>query len=269
MDDLFEKDKNSQGEEEKPVVIKNEDGSFIINGKHYKDVDAVLESKVHADKHIDTVLSEKRQLEARMKESNSPDDEIKSLSAKIDALLQSKKRDSFFEDDEESDQVSDKNKTQTQNVDLDAIRGLINEAVKPLNDHITQIQQQTLRERFEGPLKAKYGEDKVREAVGKFQSETGLDADTIKTMISSNPEKVAELVVKVAGEPKQPRTKEVATDVTTENLSQQRTSLQDTSGSDFQSIVTKLRQVAKSGGQWTPQDQEAMNAAYDKERRRS
>jgi hypothetical protein len=262
MDDLF------KGKDKQPEIVKNEDGSYTIGGKHYKDVDALLNKAAHADRHIETVLAEKRQMEERAKQLESGSSDFKSLQDKMDALLNSNRHASFFE--EETDKEKEKNVTQENRQtyspeELSAvIEASVQKAVKPLQDKLEATEVKSKEDQFRKGLLDVYGtEDAVVEAMDKFRKSSGLTPELIKELVKHNPAGTTTLVTNTVPKPKS-KTTLTQDPAQTGGVKLRDTQQEGNSGEEFQALATKLRNAGKTGAPWTAQDQAALNTAFEK-----
>lgn len=262
MDDLF------KAKEPTAEITKNDDGSFVVNGKNYANVDALINKAIHADAHIATVIEEKRQLETKITDSDLTVSKVDALAAKIDLLTQANQSQAYFDNPSQEPRQTVA-PAPAGNIDSDALRAIINDAVKPINDRLTAISQEKEQETFVAPLEEKYGETGVRDAVQEFQTKTGLDAETLKVMVLQNPKKMAKLITETIPVLSKPKARVVTDQVGTQNVTANLSGAQEAPPNSFLAEVKRLRDFAKGKSSelhtWLPVNQTALNDAYDRE----
>lgn len=136
-----EEDNNDSSTKEVPYY-QTEENEFVVGTKKYKDVDELLKSRFEADKHIDTILKEKRELERKF---HNYEGELETYKRLVDKLgHRSRSREVDYDDIEDDDNDApdmfvDKKRNNrpkdTQTVDIDA---KVDEKLRPLQERFEQ-----------------------------------------------------------------------------------------------------------------------------------
>lgn len=268
MTELFKKaDKPS--EDIKIEVKKNEDGSFDIGGKHYKDTDALLESKVHADKHIETVLSEKRRLEQDVLAAKESATKVDDLGSKLDMFLEHGYRNTTLDTDLEGDSdnmTPTKPETSTVVSAEDVakmVKDGIQQGLKPLQDQLLVDKQQS---KFRNKLIKHYdSEEAATEAYNAFKEKGNMTEEFIQTLVKVDADQAAEMITStmvVNSEPKsgeKPDWKKVPGSGYTGTGRETKTDAKPQTG--FKEMVQQLK---NNSHQWTTEKQNQMSEDFDK-----
>lgn len=176
-------------------VTKNEDGSFQIGDKKYKDVDALLRSKVEADNHIRLVEQESREKNSLLSQR---EEELKLLKQLDERLQQRPKRESENEEDENDMWKDSRPREQEQpKFDPDEIADSV---YKKIEERTAKERQ---RDQFEANKQAVSDaiveafdgdEDAAREAFQSYKKSEDYDEDIFNSMMLKRPKTLAKLI---------------------------------------------------------------------------
>lgn len=172
---MFEQEeaqKTEAEQAEKNKVTKNEDGSFTLNGKHYKDVDALLEAKIKADEHIDIIQGENKALFEQNRSLAAQAELIQSLQNRLDTW-------SAKPQDVPKQQEGEFHRQQPQQspvkAALDPQYTRLQEEVEGLKKSLSQGTRAAQEDKIKGQLVAELGKEGAIRAWNQFRSSSEFD----------------------------------------------------------------------------------------------
>lgn len=189
MTELFE------GKDQEPKVVKNEDGSFVIGSKKYKDIDALLNSKVEADRHIGLLEEEGKENRTMLQQR---EEELTLLKKLDERLHRETPRREEIDEDLDYERPGQREPQQANLSDPDEI---VDKVTKRLEDNATK---QRLRDQFDlnkrqvsdAIVEAFAGdEDEAREAFEVYKKSADYDEDIFNSMMLKQPQKLAKEIV--------------------------------------------------------------------------
>ena len=264
--DIF--DDKSEDNSTDEQIIKNEDGSFIVGGKQFVDVDALINSKVHADKHISTLLNEKKTVESKLEKSEEAFIKATSLEGKLDYLIQANQSADLLEENDLGGNMDQKSVT-SQNPDLSAvIQDAVSQAVKPFADKLNQYEEAATLNDFSAEVTSHYESfDKGKDALTKFAEQAQLTQEQVKNMAQVNPASTLELLkMTVPKGNSAPTGKQVSSDITVPGSGIPGGERPGTDASHkptvgYKELYDKLKHRP---GSWKVEDQAMMNEGVEK-----
>lgn len=189
------KDKDNQAGEVK--AIKNEDGSYTVGDKHYKDEETLLQSRIHADKHIDTLQQELKALREQAKQTEATKGVMEKLLSEITVLKAGGGGGRGNQDDNQDD-PNDAGKRNQQPQDIDKlIDQKVQERLQSVNDKMTEAERKS---KFKEALIDEFGsKDAAKAALDKYSQLEGFDEDIFAISWAKNPNGMAKQIKQVVG----------------------------------------------------------------------
>lgn len=249
-------------------VVKNDDGSFVVNGKNFENVDALINSKIHADNHINTLIGEKQKVNEKLSQVEANQDTLNSLEGQVARLLNENSNQNSAEQMLLEGNSNMQNQTATSpQLSADAIKAAVEAAVKPIQDQMQQQKEETNRAKVKATLIDKFGSaDKAAEAYSNFRKVSGLSGDLLENLINTNPEGLVNLVAASTSSTPSIGTRNDGQHVGAGMPSGQRSS-GDAGGGGVpaeQGFKALRKKMKTTPGQWSEADQSAMNDGFDK-----
>ncbi len=263
------KDLFDQKGDKPPVAVKNEDGSFTIGDKTYKDVDALMESKVHADRHINVLTNEKRVVETELTQAQENYKKVSSVEGKIDMLIeQGQSAEVLKEFNNLEGGNVEQNTATTQTPDIAAIvADAVALSMKPLADKLAQYEEKATIDNFSAMVEKTYGE-KGEEALSQFAEKAGLTMTEVKGMVKDSPDSTFKLLTMTVTKPgdtaPNPANVPGKSDVGGTGVPNTSRSGTDSTFKPQIGFKEGIRKMKTMPHQWKVEDQEAMNEGYEK-----
>lgn len=278
MDNIFDDDNKNKTDDDTPKYKINEDGSVEVGGKKYKDVEAVIEGKLHADSHIDKIIKEKRELEASFKEIQNQKSMLEALNNKIDSFSKSSSRinDDYDDDDEDENYLKGFDKPKQRKSRSRDSGGDVsdNNSIKKIEDLENQLNQmkkeQSLKEaaeKFKDTLIDAYDGDKTKakEAWNQYKDSEDYDEEDFNNRVVKNPKGLVKYITKTA---------DIQVDTKSNTLpragggvpgvgSSQRPASSSQSGKNKRDFSYWYKKMKNNPGSWTMNDQLEMNRAFE------
>lgn len=199
MTDLFNGvDTNTESKKEvnTPEVNKNEDGSIVIGDKFYKDVDALINSKVASDEHINLIQNENKVHKEEINTLRTDSKSANELGMNLEERIKQLKKSSGNDDLEPEYDVND-HKQSPPAFDREAIIKDIKSELQ--QDQTKQIELMENTRRIERQLVEDYGnEDLARKAFKAYKDSDIYDQDVVDSYTRTKPESLVKLIETVA-----------------------------------------------------------------------
>ncbi len=266
------KDLFDQKGDKPPVAVKNEDGSFTIGDKTYKDDNALMESKVHADRHINVLTNEKRVVETELTQAQENYKKVSSVEGKIDMLIEQGQSAEVLKEfnDLEGGNV-EQNTATAQSPDIAAIVAYavaqVQKTVQPLADKLAQYEEKATIDNFSAMVEKTYGE-KGEEAISQFAEKAGLTMAEVKGMVKDSPVSTFKLLTMTVTKPgdtaPNPANIPGNTDVSgtgVPNVNRTGTDNTFKPQKGFKELRNKMKMMPH---QWKVEDQNALNEGFEK-----
>lgn len=205
-------DNNSQ-----PEIYQDDDGAIYVGGKRFESVEELAKGKLHADKHIDTLTGENKQLRDSTKEL----ERLKTIEERMqkweEQFASSNSNDGVDDGDDDDDlweqnrdgrqpkkrqKQSSKDTNNEQTVTQEDIDKLVQQRVDNAVKELTQKQykdqqvskfKQKLIDHFEGD------KTKAQQALQKYEEANDYDAELFEFTLYKNPNKAAKDVLDTVG----------------------------------------------------------------------
>jgi hypothetical protein len=181
------------------VEIKvNEDGSFVVGDKFFKDAHALAEAKAHADAHIKQIQNENKVFRDKVDGARSTEELFAEFERKI-----TPHRETQVEQQEQH--------RETQAIDQEKLEELINQKVQERiagikNDSDIQTKAQALAQNAkkvrETLIRELGSEQEARQAWEAYKASPGFDSALAEQQMFKTPEDLATVVLARVGKPK-------------------------------------------------------------------
>ena len=176
---MFEQEEAKKTEEEskeKNKVTKNEDGSFSLNGKHYKDVDALLEAKIKADEHIDIIQGENKALFEQNRSLAAQAELIQSLQNRLDTWSKPQEQPKQQQQQQEGEfHQRQQQSQQPSRPALDPQYTKLQDEVEGLKKTLSQGTRAAQEEKIKTQLVAELGKEGAIRAWNQFKSSSEFE----------------------------------------------------------------------------------------------
>lgn len=257
-DDIFDNKTVS----DKPKFEIKEDGSIVIGEKQFENVEAVVNSKIHADEFIETLKTEKQVVSDDLVRERDQNELMKQFNQKLDMLNgSSTSSNDFFQDGTEGE-GGNKVQQPTSIQDLDeVVKRQVAEQVDSLRADLKATDNKKKFRELLGSVDG-YGSDaKGREAWQNYLESPAYDPEVVALSLKRNPNALLGLVKQVTqATPTNKKTNIRNPSLPAGGNTINTGSTPTGSDNDFKANYNKFK---KSPNQWSLDDQLAMNESYD------